>query len=124
MLSWWANTKLVLSEDSEDVFLELDQAHRFVCGLFNGGGQPVPDLAVDSSAFHDVVGDSRAAVVTWRVPGQEGGLVGDLRDVKGSRRARLICVRKEHLDLINQKKVTLKIFKFLFSVVNWSYQGC
>lgn len=109
VLSWWANTKLVLSEDSEDIFLELDKAHRFVCGLFNGGGQPVPDLAVGSSALHNVVGDSRAAVITWRVPGQEGGLVGDLRDVKGSWRARLICVGKEHLDLMNQIKVTMKI---------------
>lgn len=97
MFSRWANTKLVLSEDSEDVLLELDQIHSFVRGLFNGGGQPMPDLAVGGSALNDVVGDSGAAIVTWRVPGQEAGLVGDLRDVKGSRRTGLICVRKVYL---------------------------
>lgn len=54
----------------------------------------MPDLAVGSTTLNDVVGDSGAAVVTWRVPGQEAGLVGDLRDVEGSRRTGLICVRK------------------------------
>lgn len=57
----------------------------------------MPDLAVGSASLYDVVGDSGAAVVTWRVPGQEAGLVGDLRDVEGSRRTGLICVRKLHL---------------------------
>lgn len=94
MLSWRTNTKLVLSEDSKDVLLELDQVHGFVGGQFDGGGQPVPDLAVGGSALHDVVGDSRAAVVTRRVPGQEARLVGDLRDVESSRRAGFICATK------------------------------
>lgn len=58
MISRWANTKLVLSKDSEDVLLELDQIHGFVRGLFNGGGQSVPDLALGGSALNDVVGDS------------------------------------------------------------------
>lgn len=97
MFSRWANTKLVLSKDSKDVFLKFDQAYSFVCGLFNGGGQPVPDLALCSTALNDVVGYSGTAIVTWRVPGQEAGLVGDLRDVKGSWRTRLICVRKADL---------------------------
>lgn len=99
MISRWADTKLVLSKGSEDVLLELDQAHSFVRGLFNGGGQPVPDLTVGSPALNDVVGDFGAAIVTRRVPGQEAGLIGDLRDVEGSRRAGLICVRKEYLTL-------------------------
>lgn len=97
MFSLGADTKLVLSKDSKDVFLELNQPHSFVHGLLNGGGQPVPDLAVDSAALNDIVGDSGAAIVTWRVPGQEAGIVCDLRDVKSSRRTGLICVRKLHL---------------------------
>lgn len=92
MFRWWANTKLVLSKDSEDVLLELDQTHSFVCGLFDGGGQAVPDLTVGGTALNNVVGDSGATIVTRRVPGQEAGLVGDLRDVEGSRWTRLICV--------------------------------
>lgn len=56
----------------------------------------MPDLAVGSSPLDDVVGDSGAAVVAGRVPGQEAGLVGDLRNVKGSRRTRLICL-EEHI---------------------------
>lgn len=92
-----ADTKLVLSEDSKDVFLELNQPHSFVGGLFNGGGEAVPDLAVCSAALNDIVGDSGAAIITWRVPGQEAGLVCDIRDVKSSRRTRLICLRKSHL---------------------------
>lgn len=97
MFSWGPHTKLVLSKGSEDVLLELDQTHSFVCGLFNGGGQPVPDLTVGGPALHNVIGDSGAAVVTRRVPGQEAGFVGDLRDVEGSRRTGLICVRKVYL---------------------------
>lgn len=97
MFSWWTNTKLVLSERSEDVLLELDQADCLVRGLFDGGGQPVPDLAVDSSAFHDVVGNSGTAVVAWRVPGQEAGFIGDLRNVEGSRRTRFVCFTSEIL---------------------------
>jgi len=93
VVRWWTNTKLVLSEDSEDVLLEFNQAHSFVGGQFNGGGQPVPDRAVGGPALHDVVGHSGAAVVTRGVPGQEAGLVGDLRDVKGSRGAGFICAR-------------------------------
>lgn len=57
----------------------------------------MPDLAVGSAALNNVVGDSGAAVITWRVPGQEAGLVSDLRDVKGGRRTGLICVRKLNL---------------------------
>lgn len=90
VLSRWTDTKLVLSKCSEDVVLELDQAHSFVCGLFDGGGQSVPDFAVGGTALHNVVGHFGAAIVTWRIPGQEAGLVGDLRNVKGSRRTRLI----------------------------------
>lgn len=52
----------------------------------------MPDLTVGSSAFNNVVGDSGAAVVTRRVPGQEAGLVGDLRNVEGSGGSGLICV--------------------------------
>lgn len=54
----------------------------------------MPDLAVGSAALNNIVGDSGAAIITWRVPGQEAGLVSDLRDVKGSWRTGLICVRK------------------------------
>lgn len=94
MLSWCANTKLVLSKDPEYVFLEFDQSHSSVSGLFDSGGQPVPDLTVSSTALHNVIGYSGATIITRRVPGQETGIIGDLRDVKGSRRTRLICVEK------------------------------
>lgn len=94
MLSWCANTKLVLSKDPEDVFLEFDQSHSSVSGLFDSGGQPVPDLAVSSAALYNIIGYSGAAIISWRVPGQETGFIGDLRDVKGSGRTRLICEEK------------------------------
>lgn len=87
-----ANSKLVLGEDPEDVLLELDQAHGLVARLLDGGGEAVPDLAVGRSPLHQVVGHPGAAVVTRRVPGQQARLVGDLRDVEGGRRARLVCV--------------------------------
>lgn len=86
-----SHTKLVLSKDSEDVLLKLDEARGFVGGLFDGGGQAVPDLAVHSSALHDVVGDSRAAIIAWRIPGEEARLVCDLGYIKGGRRTGLIC---------------------------------
>lgn len=94
MLSWGTNPKLVLSKDPEDVLLEFDQSHSSVGGLFDSGGQPVPDLAVSSTALYDIVGYSGATIITWRVPGQEAGIVGDLGDIKGSRRTRLICVEQ------------------------------
>lgn len=94
MLSWCANTKLVLSKDPEYVFLEFDQSHSSVGGLFDGGGQPVPDLAVSSTALHNIIGYSGAPIITWGVPGQEAGIIGDLGDVKGSGRTRLVCVEK------------------------------
>ena len=126
MFSRWTNTKLVLCEDSEDVLLELDQTHGFVGGLFDGGGQTVPDLAVGSSALDNVVGDSGAAVIPRRVPGQEAGLIGDLRDVEGSWRTRLICVWEEYFKFNYPEKVSLKTFfvPFIFSFVKWSYRGC
>lgn len=86
-----AHTELVLSKDSEDVLLELDEAHGLVGGLFDGGGQAVPDLAVDSSALYNVVGDSRATIIPWRIPGKEAGLICDLRDVEGGWRTGFIC---------------------------------
>lgn len=54
----------------------------------------MPDLTVGSSALNNVVGDFGAAVITWRVPGEEAGLVGDLRNVEGSGGAGFICVWK------------------------------
>lgn len=100
MLSWCTNTKLVLSKDPEYIFFELDQAHSFVCGLFHSGGQPVPDLTVSSTALNDVIGDPGATVIAWRVPRQEAGVIGDLGDVEGSWRTRLVCMRKLHLKCI------------------------
>lgn len=97
MLSRCAHAKLVLSKDPEDVLLEFDQSHGPVGGLFDGGGQAVPDLAVGSAALNDVVGDSGAAVITGRVPGQEAGVVGDLRDVKGRGGTGLVCVGEQTL---------------------------
>lgn len=73
-----ADAKLVLGEDSEDVLLELDQANGLVARLLDGGGEAVPDLAVGCSPLHQVVGHSGAAVIAWRVPGQQARLVGDL----------------------------------------------
>lgn len=101
MFCRWADAKLVLSENSENVLLEFDQADSFVCGLFDGGGQPVPDLAVGSSALHDVVGNSGAAIIAWGVPGQETGFIGDLRNVEGSRGARLVCFSTRNVKLIS-----------------------
>lgn len=73
-----ADAKLVLGKDSEDVLLELDQADGLVACLLDGGGEAVPDLAVSCSPLHQVVGHPGAAVITWRVPGQQARLVGDL----------------------------------------------
>lgn len=97
MLSWCANTKLVLSEDPEYVFLEFDQSHGPVSGLFDSGGQPVPDLTVSRAALDDVIGYSGATIITWRVPGQETGIVGDLGDVKGRGRTRFVCAKNTDL---------------------------
>lgn len=86
-----ADAKLVLSEDSEDVLLEPDQAHGLVARLLDGGGEAVPDLAVGRSPLHQVVGHPGATVVARRIPGQQAGLVGDLRDVECGGRAGLVC---------------------------------
>lgn len=51
----------------------------------------MPDLTVSSTALNNIIGYSGASIITWRVPGQEAGIIGDLRNVKGSGRARLIC---------------------------------
>lgn len=70
MLCRQANSKLVLSEDPEDVLLELDEADGLVARLLDGGGEAVPDLAIGRPSLHQVVGHPGAAVVTRRVPGQ------------------------------------------------------
>lgn len=54
----------------------------------------MPDLAVGSTPLNNIIGYSGATIITWRVPGQETGIVGDLRDVKGSGGTWLICVGK------------------------------
>lgn len=54
----------------------------------------MPDLAVGSTALNNVVSDFGATIISWWVPGQKAGLIGDFRDVEGSWRTRLICVRK------------------------------
>lgn len=85
-----ADSKLVLGKDPEDVLLKLDEANSLVARLLDGGGEAVPDLTVGRSPFHQVVGHSRATVIARRVPGQQARLVGDLRDIKGGRRARFV----------------------------------
>lgn len=95
MLSWWTNTKLVFCKDSEDVLLKFDQVHSFVCGLFDSGGQSVPNLTIRCTALNNVVGDPGSTIITWWVPGQETGLISDLGDVKGSRGTRFVYVREE-----------------------------
>ena len=50
----------------------------------------MPDFAFCSATLDYVVGDLGASIVSGGVPGQEAGLVGDFRDVEGSRRTRLI----------------------------------
>lgn len=54
----------------------------------------MPDLAVSSAALNNIICDSGASVISWWVPGQEARLVGDLRDVEGCRRTRLVYVWK------------------------------
>lgn len=51
----------------------------------------MPDLTVSRPALHYVVGDLGATVITRRIPGQEAGFIGNIRNVKSSRRARFIC---------------------------------
>lgn len=97
VLSWCANTKLVLSKDPEYIFLEFDQSLGPVSGVLDSGRQPVPDLAVSSTPLNNIIGYSGATIITWRVPGQETGIVGDLRNVKGSGRTWLIWVGKSVL---------------------------
>lgn len=95
MFSSWTNTKLVFSKYSEDIVLELDQTGSFVCGLLHSGGQSVPDLTISSSPFNNIVGNFGATIITWRVPSQKAGLIGDFRNVKSSRGTRLICFEEQ-----------------------------
>lgn len=57
----------------------------------------MPDLAVSSSPLNNVVGDFGASVITWRIPGQETGFIGNFRNVKSGRRTRFVCFEKKHV---------------------------
>lgn len=96
MLRWYADAVLVLSTDPEHVLLQSDKLARLEGGEFHCGRQFDPLLFVQLTTLHDVVGDGGATVIPGRVPGQGTGLVGNLRDVKGSRRSRFIWRRKQH----------------------------
>ena len=91
MFSCCTNSKLILCKHPENILLKGHQVDGLVGGLFDSGRKLVPDLAVCSSPLHNVVGDLRAPVISGRVPCKEAGLIGDLRNVKGSRRTWLIC---------------------------------
>lgn len=108
MFRWHTNTKLVLSEHSEDVLLEGRKVEGLVVSLFDSGGELVPDLAFCGSPLHYVVSDLCTSIISGRVPGQETGLVGDLRDIKRSWRTRLICSRQIENNVRTLKKYFLK----------------
>lgn len=57
----------------------------------------MPDFAVSRPALHNVVGDLGAAIITRRIPGQEAGFIGDIRNVKSSWRTRFICFMVKEL---------------------------
>lgn len=71
MFRWHTNTKLVLSEHSEDVLLEGRKVEGLVVSLFVSGGELVPYFAVCGSPLHNVVGDLCTTIISRRAPGQE-----------------------------------------------------
>lgn len=83
MFCRFSDAVLVLSADAEHVLLHGGELGGGEGGVLDCSRQFGPLLFVRLTALHNVVGNGRASVITRRIPGQDAGLAGDLRDVKG-----------------------------------------
>lgn len=79
----WPHADDVLCSDPEEVALPVDESldHGVVSG--HGVGHRSPAHAVRLPLFNDVVGDGRAAIILWRVPGEPAGVASQVLASEG-----------------------------------------
>ena len=95
--AWWPTAKLVLSSDSEDILLPLNEFGDGETDSLQGGGDgdPANLVVLVVLLLQDVVQDLATTIIFRRLPVTDDRSVPDLIKLEVDWRARFICERTQ-----------------------------